>query len=872
MTPVQGTPAERHFVKHASAMRSCNVQVLRLGARCLAAAGILAAMGCNDADLGGANEHGLTNAYEDTLNTFPFVVRVLGTAPALPTPGSWCSGTLVARDRVLTAAHCVGGASMAGVWVLSPAIDLNYHHLIADVLTHPSYRDGATQSYDLAVLKLRDVPPRMPEPIELDAEPPIVGQHVWLAGFGRGSIWTPSRHKRLFGDNYIDAVDEASVIRVGNNDDSVGTLPEDGDSGGPLLVPRNGRYVLVGAVSGYRDAASNVVYYANVFAHRNWILGEMCPKCGNGQCAAASAPVGSVIKTPSSPALYYRLQQKHPYVDGPCYHSAQCDAGFTYTCVSEMFAASLPTAAAAICSEGSFFRASAGNGIWRLESGLRRPLAGTWTSSKFSTLYASTWTEAVVPVCSSHVDRYVEGTAILPPCGGPYGGCAGADETCIAGECRPGQCACVDQDGDGFLRSTCNGACATRADCDDTRPSVNPARNEMCGNGLDDDCSADTSDACPMGCSLDVGSLIASGSFANGWACWEEEDHFDHAMSAADVVVYGNAPPSAKITVQVPGQGYEVQLRQRNISVVAGRHYRLTFWARASTARQIVAEMGQSSAPWTNRGLYAPISIGTSGSTYSVSFTATVTDPSAKFGIQVGNSPGQVWFDDVRIEAVAGASCSCQDVDRDGYLPLACNDTNCAAPRTDCDDNRTGVNPGSLETCGNGVDDDCSAGTPDACPVGCTLEMNNIVADGDFSDGLACWEEEDHLGSATIAADTGFYGLSAPSVRIDVGSAGVNYQVQLRRRPVAVVLGRQYRLSFWARASTPRQIIAEIGQDGSPYANRGLWAPFVLQTTGAFYSTDFTATATDPIAKFGFQVGDVVGTVWLDDVRIMPLN
>ncbi|MBI2143433.1 PGF-pre-PGF domain-containing protein, partial [Candidatus Woesearchaeota archaeon] len=51
----------------------------------------------------------------------------------------------------------------------------------------------------------------------------------------------------------------------------------------------------------------------------------------------------------------------------------------------------------------------------------------------------------------------------------------------------------------------------------------------------------------------------------------------------------------------------------------------------------------------------------------------------------------------------------CADSDADGYYDSTCGSG------TDCDDGRAGVNPGTAEVCGNGLDDDCSGGDA-VCP------------------------------------------------------------------------------------------------------------------------------------------------------------
>lgn len=818
---------------------------------------LAAVSACGDSPEKATNAPSLEGGLADTSDRFPAVVFVLGTTPGNPTYGEHCTGVLVSRDRIVTAAHCISGGNTALVRIVAPTLGLSTGLLLADVHPHPQYTTPVVPP-DLAWLRLQTPLATFPTPIELADRQPNVGEQVWLVGFG-------SDDTRRFGVNFVDELVGSRVI-VNNAVGSNGVSPAHGDSGGPLLIRQsNGRFAMAGVLGGLTDGQPQKFSYTDTFVYRDF----SCPKCGNNVCAATSAPFGSAIKTPSTPELYYLTQHKHRYSDDDCFVSATC--GFEFTCVSDAFLQTVPSSPVPVCANYSFFRAETQNGIWRVESGLRRPLAGTWTSSKFSTLYGSSWTDLTVPVCAAHLDRYSMGSPILPPCGGTYGPCAGAGESCVNGQClTDAPCICRDQDGDGFFYTTCtDGSCPPPVDCDDTRQGVNSAHAEVCGNGLDDDCSSSTSDVCPAGCSLDPGGILSDGSFANGWSCWEEEDHFGHAVVATDTSSYGNSAPSARVSVQTAGLNYEVQVRQRGISVVAGRQYRLRFWARASSARQIIAEVGQDGAPWANRGLYTSIAIGTVGAVYSTTFTASVTDASAKFGFQVGDVAGDVRFDDVRIEPVT--TCTCQDHDTDGYYDLACGDANCG-PRTDCDDTRATVNPGQAEICGNGLDNDCNSSTSDVCSSGCALDPGSVLADGDFSESLACWEEEDHVGTATATTDGAVFGTSAPSARMNVATAGQNFQVQLRRRPVAVVAGRQYRLTFWARASTSRQIIAEVGQDGAPWTNRGLYATFSVGTVGASYSADFTASVTDSSAKFGFQVGDVAGQVWFDDVRIAPLN
>ena len=56
----------------------------------------------------------------------------------------------------------------------------------------------------------------------------------------------------------------------------------------------------------------------------------------------------------------------------------------------------------------------------------------------------------------------------------------------MSGQCQAG---CADADGDGFASADCGGT-----DCADGDPAVNPDAEDICGDGIDQDCSGDDED------------------------------------------------------------------------------------------------------------------------------------------------------------------------------------------------------------------------------------------------------------------------------------------------------------------------------------------------------------------------------------------
>lgn len=200
----------------------------------------------------------------------------------------FCGASLIDRDSVLTAAHCVRGTPAQPLRVTVGRTVLTsgrgQTRRISRISIHPRYNRFTSLTYDAAVLTLKNpvrgiAPIRLPGVRQNALEKP--GRLANIAGWGNTIGQPPNGNN---GGNYPDRMREARVPIVsdarGRNvygRSYVGALMVaagrkgkdacDGDSGGPMFAESAGRRYQIGITSFGRGCATRA--YPGVYTETN---------------------------------------------------------------------------------------------------------------------------------------------------------------------------------------------------------------------------------------------------------------------------------------------------------------------------------------------------------------------------------------------------------------------------------------------------------------------------------------------------------------------------------------------------------------------------------------------------------------------------
>lgn len=219
---------------------------------------------------------------------FPFIASLHGRS------GHFCGGTLIAKNWVLTAAHCVKGGSIAKVYIglhSQKALSSGEVFTAAKVIAHSEYNAQKTD-YDYALIKLSGDSKAVPAlvndeeiKIPVSADEGVINTVV--AGWGvvkessyslpdlLQKVTVPLVDQETCNKSYKGNITNRMIcagLAAGGKDSC------QGDSGGPLVIKNeDGSVNLVGVVSWGEGCARANKYgvYSKVNEVTSWIETQM---------------------------------------------------------------------------------------------------------------------------------------------------------------------------------------------------------------------------------------------------------------------------------------------------------------------------------------------------------------------------------------------------------------------------------------------------------------------------------------------------------------------------------------------------------------------------------------------------------------------
>jgi secreted trypsin-like serine protease len=178
----------------------------------------------------------------------------------------FCTGTLIHKNYVVSAAHCL--ADYRGTLYIGFGRSSSEFKYVkaADYEVNPAYTGSFNKAVpaDISVIELSTAAPAGYNPVSIYKGTLARGSNLALAGFGQTQAGGSGR---LYYTSVGVSSQTSSEITVYEN----GTGSCYGDSGGPAYVSSGSRLQLIGATSRGQSGCTGSSIYTNVAYHLNWL-------------------------------------------------------------------------------------------------------------------------------------------------------------------------------------------------------------------------------------------------------------------------------------------------------------------------------------------------------------------------------------------------------------------------------------------------------------------------------------------------------------------------------------------------------------------------------------------------------------------------
>ncbi|MPZ55026.1 MAG: trypsin-like serine protease [Rhizobiales bacterium] len=207
--------------------------------------------------------------------------------------GTFCTGTALARDLVLTAVHCLPRRADYKLVEFGGAEPRLKH--ISAVERHPAFTARGMTTHrgtaDVALVKLAEPLPASirPAPLGRSDEPVKVGDAFTAVGFGITRPGDPRsggtiRSAKLVATGKPDRMD-VRLTDPATHNTRAGRGACTGDSGGPVFAESAGQFALVGVISWttgakYTSGCGGITGMTPLARYRGWIV-ETARKLGS---------------------------------------------------------------------------------------------------------------------------------------------------------------------------------------------------------------------------------------------------------------------------------------------------------------------------------------------------------------------------------------------------------------------------------------------------------------------------------------------------------------------------------------------------------------------------------------------------------------